>query len=255
MQRCQLLFVIVAASSIISLSQNLNRKWPEWFIEPLKYPQFYVGYSYNGIETIIDAVNNINLFSQCSVQGDVEFFINHQYLNVERLSNYFYYFYKDSTTKKGLYRIDSFIISSLTNDHIDLFSSDSLTSKNFSKKFISAIILPYWINKSYWTDHQYHYGVGFYTTIGNDIDAWKTAEERAIFSILRSVWSDISQIKLLFEESNKNSYLETIIKYKLNYIIKNIQIIGRYPDSTNKLYYVLVRIPINDLTVLISSND
>ena len=89
-----------------------------------------------------------------------------------------------------------------------------------------------------------------YTSNGDDDDAWITAEERGIFSILVQTNILLFRSKVSKSNSNGKNSFDDIIAYKLNYSIKNIQIMERYPDEKDNVYYVLVRIKKDDLKFL-----
>ena len=88
--------------------------------------------------------------------------------------------------------------------------------------------------------------MGNYTSSGNDIDSWKTSEEKAVVSILKGVVTQINTIRI-FEDDNSKVKYDKIISYKLHYKVEDIKILKRYPDSKNMINFSLVRIPKNKI--------
>jgi hypothetical protein len=84
--------------------------------------------------------------------------------------------------------------------------------------------------------------------MGNENDAWKTAEEQAIFSVLTNLAVGVFKLRLSDKESVEGpANMEEISFLTLRYLLQNIQVLQRFPDVENKVFYVLVRIPRNGL--------
>ncbi len=227
------------------------QRYPEWFLFPKNYPEIMTGYSYSGNSAEYDAENMYSAYRSCVVYGTLEIYAASGQSHWLKNSDYYYYFSPDSVKKihGRLVRIDSFQTEILTGDYIEAFTLDSADT-NFAAKWIDVKTLspPDWISKTFWEDSNYYYGVGMYTSIGNENDAWKTAEEQAIFSILTSLAVEVFKLKIIDKESAaKSSSMEEISFIRLRYLIGRIQVLERFPDVQNRIFYVLVHIPKTDI--------
>jgi hypothetical protein len=230
--------------------QAINR-YPEWFLNAQKYPGIIVGYSYAGNPAQYDAENMYTAYRSCVVYGTLEIYQTSQDDQWLKNSDYYYYFSPDSVEKiRGrLVKVDSFQTELLSGDYIEAFMLDSADS-NFSSPWVDVrtLSMPRWVSQTFWQDSAYYYGVGMYTSLGNENDAWKTAEEQAIFSILTNLAVGVFKLRLSDKESVEGSAnMEEISFLTLRYLLQNIQVLQRFPDVENKVFYVLVRIPRNGL--------
>ncbi len=224
--------------------------YPDWFIHPEQYGHVLTGYTYNGMSAKDDAVNMYCAFKECIVVGTLEVFDENDSDDLLKNTNYFYYFSPDSVEalEGKVFEADAFDVSTFTHDRIAAFSFDSTChlEKNWIKT--EEMARPTWVEKSFFKDEQFYYGVGMYTALGRENDGWKTAEEQAIFSVLTALAVEVHHLKIAVRTENEaTDVIDQISFLKIKYLLKNIQVIERYPDRKNKLYYVLVRIPRNSL--------
>ena len=230
-------------------SAHSQRTYPEWFIHPSKYPNFYVGYSYNGTPAVTDAERTYCVYHECVVDGELEIYDLESENGLLKSTDYYYNFSPDSLSKiKGrLKLVDGKMVTVFPADYIELFALDSIPADFESKSIdVSMMHRPDWIDKEFWQDGQYYYGVGEYSSTGNHNDAWKTAEEKAIFKILSSLSLEVHKINVA-TKSETDENMEIIRIFKVKYLLKNIEVMERYPDHENKLFFALVRIPIKDV--------
>ena len=146
--------------------------------------------------------------------------------------------------------IDRFEVSAYSRDSIYAYSLDTPVDLNAPWIKATTLPVPSWINKDFFQDSEFYYGIGMYTAMGKENDGWKTAEEQAIFTILTALQLEVHQIQFVFKEyeaSDHTSSMEQISMFKIKYLLKNISVIERFPDKKNNLYYALVRIPKNSL--------
>ena len=136
---------------------------------------------------------------------------------------------------------DDFVTNLILQEFIAIYSIDSLIQLASINIAVDTLKTPKWTEKTTWEDTQYYYGVGMYSSKMNENDAWKTAEERAIFEILNSISVEILNVKI-FEKSESQS-MEEVNALSVYYYIKSIEVRERWPDYTNKVFYTLVRIP------------
>jgi len=231
---------------------NATEIYPRWFLFPKDYPDLITGYTYNSMPAIEDAANMYYAFKECIVVGTLE--IYEQDISTELLknSNYFYYFSPDSVGQllSRLQPVDRFDISTFTGDQIFAYTIDEAIDPETERIDGTTLPRPEWLNSNFFQDSGYYYGVGMYTAIGNENDAWKTAEEQAIFSILTTLAVEVFKIRIVSKDSDllsSTATMDEISFLKIKYLLRNIQILERFPDRKNKLFYTLVRIPINGI--------
>jgi hypothetical protein len=238
--------MILIAIILTSIEAYSQRTYPEWFIYPDQYTNYYLGYSYNGTPAVIDAEITYCVYHECIVDGELQIYDIESETDLLKSSNYYYNFSPDSLAKieNRLKLLDGKMVTVFPAEYIELFALDSIPD-DFQSKTIDVYTMqkPDWIDKDFWQDNTYYYGVGEFTSIGNHNDAWKTAEERSIFKILSNLSMEVHKINI-DTQSETTENMEIIRIFKVNYLLKNIQIIRRYADHENKLFMALTRIPI-----------
>ncbi len=233
-------------------------RYPEWFLFPEKYPQIITGYSYSGNTAEFDAENMYCAYRSCVVYGTLEIYNDPDRNDWLKNSEYYYYFSPDSVEKihGHLVKLDSFQTEIITGDYVEAFAlSAPDSSLNSPWINVNDLPKPEWTDQTFWQDQTYYYGVGMYTSAGNENDAWKTAEEQGIFSILTNLAVGVFKLRLVDREldESKSSMME-ISFLNLRYFLNNIQILQRYPDIENQVFYVLVRIRKEDVHSPMLSN-
>lgn len=230
---------------VVGLSAQASNLYPEWFLYPGKYPHIVVGYTYNGAPEIIDAQNMYCAYNECVVLGTLEIFQHYSENDYLKNSDYFYYYSLDSveSNKERFYPVDRFCISTLTEDFITAYTLDSAQAVEAPRLELQNIAAPEWLEKDFWEDEEFYYGVGIYTSTGGEPDAWKTAEEHAIFKILTNLAVEVHKLRILGEGEIDKGKMEQISFLKVKYLLRDIKILERYPDRDNYLFYTKVRIP------------
>ncbi len=226
---------------------NAITAYPEWFLFPSTYPDIIVGYSYGGLTAREDAASTYAAYNECIVKGTLEFFDISSRDDVLQNSNYFYYFSPDSLSaiERQLIELTRFDVDMLLRDYVAAFAMDSIALDSVKTIHAHQIEKPPWIDQTFFMENDYYYGVGMYTSKGSENDAWKTAEEQAVFTILTNIAVEVHKIDLVTKETQDQSMtssMEEITFLKLHFGLKNIEICQRYPDIKNQLYYVLARI-------------
>jgi len=226
--------------------------YPEWFLYPQKYNHLVVGYSYNGMPAMVDAESMFCAFEECIVMGTLEVYENSSINDMLKNSDYYYYFSPGAVEKirNRLFPVDRFDVNIMTHDYISAFSLDSAETCNAPRIKVENIARPDWLDKTFSSDNQYYYGVGLYTALGSENDAWKTAEEQAIFTILTNLAVQVHRVNVITRDTeikSGESAVEQISFMKVKYLLRGIEVVERFPDRENKLYYVLLRIPVNGI--------
>ncbi len=226
--------------------------YPEWFLFPGRYPKIITGYTYNGMTADSDAANMYLAYRECIVVGTLEILEDETTNDLLKNSNYFYYFSADSveSIRKALKPADRFDVNMFTHDQIFAYSLNETVDLNAPRIDSNTLPEPAWKDKIFFEDNFYYYGVGMYTAIGRENDAWKTAEEQAVFTILTALAVNVYKIQITEKDAGFGSSASTfdqISFIKLKFLLKNITILERFPDRKNKLFYALVRIPKNSI--------
>lgn len=226
--------------------------YPEWFLFPERYPTVITGYTYNGMTADSDAANMYLAFRECIVVGTLEILEDESSNDMLKNSNYFYYFSADSveSVRKTLQPLDRFDVNVFTHDQIFAYSLNDAIDLNAPRIDSNTLPVPSWKDRNFFQDDSYYYGVGMYTAIGRENDAWKTAEEQGIFTILTALAVNVYKIQITEKDTGmgeNTSSFDQISFIKLKFLLKNITILERYPDRKNKLFYALVRIPKNGI--------
>lgn len=243
-------FTVLAAMGITNAS---IKQYPEWFLYPNKYPDIIVGYSYRGMPSVEVAENMYCAYKKCFAVGTLEIFDLDGNRDLLKNSNYYYEFSKDSVkaVEGRFVEIDRFNVNVFSGDYISAFSLDDTLEIERNIIPIEQIARPEWVDKAFIHDKSFFYGIGMYTAIGLENDAWQTAEEQAIFNILNQVAVNYSKINLLYSDSwESQDFSEEISVLEIRYALQNISIVERFPDRQNKLFYVLARIHKNDVIPL-----
>ena len=269
-----LLYTLVVLCAISLANGNV---YPHWFIFPSEYPNHVVGFSISGTPAINDAEIMYCLYESDTIKGTY-----YRYNQDDaRISDYYHY-YSPNCVKEIEGRLifrSSYVLSTLTNSTIEIYTYPPISEVinnhgdnksvdnnqvtiidliNYRDKYqdpmfslgknyvdIKNLNMPNWIDKEYWTENDYYYSVGLYTSRGEKNDAWKTAEERAFINLISFTGSLVISYTSLETSGNKKGqikeYLEQATSNTFDHTIIDGQVMERWPDLQNNLYYVLVR--------------
>lgn len=222
-----------------------TEEYPSWFLYPKNFSGIITGYKYNNSLAKKDAAINYCVFKSCVVYGTLEIFVDPSSTQWLKNSDYYYYYSPDSfeVAKRELVGVDSFFTNILNGDYIAAYFWKHKKTLPQEWLKVRELKIPEWISKTFWEDGDYAYGVGIFSSQRNENDAWKTAEEQAIFTILTNKAIGYYSIKVYTQEKNqKESSYQEISFIRLKYYLKNIEIVERFPDLEQQTFYVLVRI-------------
>ena len=234
-----LLIIHIVFPSNYLLSQM---SYPEWFLNPGRYPELVTGFSLHGHSTKEDAAIMYCLYKKCIIEGYLET-IEIKTRTFLKNSAYYYVYEKDcqEEMKGKLYHISGYCNDVITESIVSAFSTEKVLYLDTTRIDPTKYPLPGWTEMTSWKQDGYHYGVGIFTSRGNDNDAWKTSEEQAIFNILTSNAIEIYTLERFIDTNDDSNYLD----YKRIYIdfkLKDIETLKRWPDQGNGYFYTLVRI-------------
>jgi len=186
---------------------------------------------------VTDAERMYCVYQECLVTGTLQQFQNYEQHN----SDYFYDFDADSlrAIHGRLRELDSFYTEILRGGRISAFSRDSLALKQVTPVDVDSLP-PAWTDLAFYPEGAYYYGVGMYTSRANRNDAWKTAEEKAFFAIMSGLAMDIHSV-LITNTGAADDY-DRVSSIHLNYKLKGLTVVERWPDHAHEVFYVLVRI-------------
>lgn len=215
-----------------------GKRYPEWFVHPQKYPKIVVGYNYRDVNLYSDAAATYCVLDCCLVKGEL-----YQYSDTEkRYSDYYYYYDKNEfeTILDSLFFLKTYVVNTFP---LSLIAAFSMEKCELSDVFCDFNIMetPSWTEKNFYAQDAFYYGIGVYTSTGNDIDAWKTAEERSYFAIVTGYRTGITAQKILYKDEIIDYYEKEQVLH-CQYSLKNLQICERYADKKNQIFYVLSRI-------------
>ncbi|MDK2977141.1 MAG: hypothetical protein PWP06_1616 [Candidatus Marinimicrobia bacterium] len=240
-------YLIILLLNVLPVLLHSQVKYPEWFVYPGKYPKLITGFARQGSSTLADAET-----TWCAYQSCIAFGTLYRYQDLDQVDSDYYYHFSPDALKQiqgKLYPVKGSLsaINLITNDYIEAFSLEK--DMKLSTKFIDYNTLPppSWIDKyPMYTDSRYYYGIGEYSCHYNKIDAWKKAEENAIFNIMTTLAVDFHTVMI---EAKSDSYdtMEKVQAMKVKYLLRNIQVMERWMDTEKNLVYVLVRIPRQDV--------
>ncbi|MBU0460921.1 MAG: hypothetical protein KJ771_09025 [Nanoarchaeota archaeon] len=231
-----LIILLLLIKSVGLVSQEY---YPRWFIYPSEYPNTVIGFSYMGLPASDDAEQMYWIYKECIVKGKLLRYSDYD----EKVSDYYYYFPYDSLEiiKGKLILKDQFITCIVPQDYIAIFSLDSLVEIEADPVNISSIKTPDWTQNIFWESGGYYYATGYYDAALNINDAWKTAEEHAYFEIMNAVAIKIYSVQI-FSSSNQQDDYESAIAVELTFKLKHLEVVERWPDKNNNMFYVLARI-------------
>lgn len=227
------------------------KEYPDWFLNPRKYKNLIIGIESDGKSAIENAALYYTAYKRCIVKGDLYFISDED--DFKRQSDYFY---ETSTIDyeknlKKLEAVDCFVNSLINNKKICAFIINK-TELSVSKYVNTGEInKPSWVDRGdSYDDKDYFYGIGEYTSQGDENEAWLTAEEKSVFSIIKMKQMNITTLKYS-EKNEEDEYFVSASKLKLKHSLKDIEILERYPDFENKVFYVLSRVKKNNVKVLL----
>jgi hypothetical protein len=222
--------------------------YPHWFLFPEGNKNFVVGYSAVDTNALYNAAKRKAYLDSCNAKGRLYYYEETEDRGLNKHSDYYYY-YSEEDLNFYLSRLvlrDEFVINVLTGDTVFLFSMNDSVKFNASLVRIDTLPQPTWINETFFDDENFYYGVGSYTLLGRDNDAWISSEENAVFNIVRSLVHRFASVSIKVN-NNGDFSSETVQSIEINAKLKNIYILARYPDYKRKLYFTLVKISKADI--------
>lgn len=234
------LYLFFFISTLFAIDQ-----YPEWFLYPDTSLNIIVGYSNSESTSFFNAKQKYCTFSNCIIDG-----VLYQYNNNDKRINDYYYTFDETcldSLDNKLILLSLFKTNIILNQDVAVYGLESATTVRSILINPLNISTPDWTSRTFWRDNKYYYSVGMYSSYYNENDAWKSAEEKAIFELMNSIAIKYYSININTLIGD-HTVLESVDAIQLKFHLRNIKVIKRWPDVKLKQYYVLIRIPINDVS-------
>ncbi len=119
-----------------------------------------------------------------------------------------------------------------------LVSQKSDCNKNILNRIAFSNEKPVWLEK-FPTDENYYYDIGCSQFYFYELSSWLMAEKQGRFGIAKQIGVSIKSIQKVDDIEGQE-----IQNDDYSVIVKNMEIVSRYLDNNNKIFYVLFRAPI-----------
>jgi len=239
-----ILFITLFCTSVFS--QTIIPEWFEELPSPPTGTRFAVGYSGKYVDqslareaAISLAISNMAKQRETRLVYEIEEFADGRF----RLMNpSFELSYNESTIFDI---VDNYIAvdSSITNDgYFILIASPKIDARiRISSDDKEWFGKPHWANKLPISKH-YNYGVGIVSNYSSWVRAWKDADEYARFDLGKNIKIEARSIHAT-ERDNRHIIESKIIHQSYDEKITGSEIVARWYDSKNDVYYSLCRQP------------
>jgi len=230
---------------VIPVSAQM-KEYPRWFIFPGEYPGLITGLTNKGITSLEDAAITATAYKKCIVDGSLYFISKEDITFPHRASDYFYYYPEDEYLNllKQLHPVDSLVTNVIKGESIAAFSTDSVSGRVKERVRAGDLRRPDWLGQPVMNRDGYYWSVGKYPSKGNENDAWRTAEEPAIFAALLTEDIEVNSSTTIDNTVHKADEYKKVIEFKVKKILRDISVIERYPDAREKVHFVLLRLKI-----------
>ena len=250
-------FFILVIFLVLPIIVCTQSKYPDWFLHPGIYPEYFVGYSIAGVlDAEDDAIWRYSFHGRGFLSGDATYFNNEDKWEKAYITEA-----NAPTLKRNQITKAASIPTSLYGggEEISLFrksNSDFDELTHFPLEY-PLNDPPKWVSRGpFYQDSNYYYGVGQYVLRGNENDAWRFAEERALIELASAVGLKVEN-KLTTRELRRSTRHEVenvetinILTYTFDHEFFDAKVMQRwieYPKSAdeqhlNTYIYVLMRI-------------
>ncbi len=232
----------------ITLTTILHaQQYPAWFInqqnlmvnaKTVGYARlgYYIDSSYSAARqnAIINYVRNKN----CKIKGGQafwateagKFIMSNRYEEAFDTLQYFNYI-------SSLNLLDSAVI----NDCVVVLMGQNLELSQYDKErySLNSYKEPEWINNLP-ADSNFYYDIGYSEPYYYELSCWLQAERTCRGSLARQIHSSIQAMQKLDDYEGQEIQNEDFLVD-----LQNIEVCGRWKDPETKIYYVLMRVPIN----------
>jgi hypothetical protein len=216
-------FVLMILISLQGCAITAQDTYPEWFLFPGEYPELITGYSYFTNSSLDDAAMMYCVYIECRVHGYLETLIQN---NSRYLKNTEYYYTYEKQCKDQVHEklghVSGFCVDVMAEEYISAFSVNPEHEQEYLEIEVDELIMPKWKEMDVRVENGYYYGVGMFTSRGNDNDAWKTAEENAMFNIITFVAQDIFSIVKVEKIGTLSEKLLSYLRINVDFVLSLI---------------------------------
>jgi len=233
------ILTIVLFSSTILIQGQI---YPYWFINQgeINCCNYSVGLAKLGyyvdsafINAKREAILNYIRYSETKISGGQAFwnteagkyFLSNRYREEIDTNKYF-------ALKSEFKTIDSVICKDFV---AVLISKDDCNDNIILKRINIDEIKPDWVI-NFPNDQNYYYDIGCSQYYFYELSSWLTAEKQARFGIAKQLGINIKSLQKVDELEGQEIQND---EYSVN--IKNMEVVSRYKDNINKIFYVLLR--------------
>ncbi len=243
-----------------------QKQYPDWFLHAQDYPELMIGFAFAGVTTAEeDALWRYSYQQKGYIYGTATYFNRKEKWEKKYITEALAPLLKSSQIKK----IASFSTSPyMGGEEITLYKRVDNDSSYYQKFRMEnpSTITPNWVKRApFYIEGNNLYGVGHYVLKGNENDAWRTAEEKALIELASAIGIGVNQdlIDTGFnvEQSQLQSDVRTssILTYEFNHEFSGASVIDRWVDYHKQAKngfayaYVLMRIEKNNIKQNLSS--
>ena len=255
---------LILALAVIMLSfyseTKAQNQYPDWFLHSQQYPELIIGYSTAKVLSAEeDAIWRYSFLKKGFLSGTASYFNHEDKWEKDYITEALIPLLREGQLTK-LAQIPTSMYAG--GEEIVLFGMADDAASEINKFKLENVDKspPKWVGKGpFFRNGEYYYGVGQYVLKGNENDAWRTAEERALVELASAIGIDISNTfsKKKSIQQNKSTLLESesinITTYTFDHEFTDAQVIERwidYPEKNpnlNAYAYVLVKINSNNI--------
>ncbi len=240
--------LILISFCFFTISFSQINEYPNWFLYPKDF-NFVVGFDSDIKKSEDDALLRFITYKKSFIVGNLLYSIGSEELEKQTEYNFIISNKMFKTYKGKLQLIDCFTNSIFENFMICAYALN--VPKNTIIKTIRSnkLLRPEWIKNNSFEDGVYYYGVGEFTSQGNETYAWQTAEENSIISIAKMKKIKLTSLRVSLNDDNSDDFYSAS-KYTFKHSIEGIEILERFPDKENNIFYVLSRVKIKNIKYL-----
>jgi len=237
-----------------------QKQYPDWFLHSQDYPELIIGFSFAGVTTAEeDALWRYSYQKKGYIHGTASYFNRKEKWE----KNYITEALVPLLQPKQIKKIEAFSTSPyMGGEEIAIYKRALTDSSNYQKFHMEnpSQITPNWVKKApFYIQGDNLYGVGHYVLKGNENDAWRTAEEKALVALASAIGIGVEQDLIdtgyHLEQSQIQSGDKTsnILTYEFNHEFSGASVLERWVDYDKQpqngftYVYVLMEIERNNI--------
>ncbi len=240
------IFTLIMCYLVFCNTEAKAQSYPRWFLETGRVPcQTAVGYEKVSIfpdsavnRAFEQACLNWVRQKQVTIQGGQAFWSTE--IGTVWMGSDFYESFDSSRVsiaQNSMQKLDSLISKNMVAVLVGPKECPLADSLKQSVN-LAEIPGPEWI-KSLPENSHYVYAIGAATEYFYEASSWLEAEYNARLNLAREVFTRIQSLQKVTTAGEEVRHEETKV------VLRNLRIVARWLDLKNKIFYVLIRMPIN----------